>query len=227
MERVSVSIPHQLLPSLEASLGMSCNALTWMEWWVGALFEFEESLPEEKRKLFHRVVVSGGKTLNYVARHNLGNYTNLLLLHRDKLIKDFSPQVPAEEVSLLRNAELPTVPLVFPSDLTSSATGKKHAASQDALVMQALTSKIPRVSGSRVSKGKEAGTSGSSSTAGVSPVVPRRKQGASSGPSPNSCRGRKKRKGRRGAGRGGGRSYCGAPGVSGQTRGAGKGRGWT
>ena len=85
--------------------------------------------------------------------NNLGNYTNLLLLHRDKLIKDFSPQVPAEKVSSMRNAELPTVPLVFPPDLTSSATGKKRAASQDALVMHALTSKIPRVSGSRVSKG--------------------------------------------------------------------------
>ena len=46
MERVSVSIPPQLLPSLEASLGASCNALTWMDWWVGSLFEFEKSLPE-------------------------------------------------------------------------------------------------------------------------------------------------------------------------------------
>ena len=81
MERVSVSIPHQLLPSLEASLGMSCNALTWMDWWVGSLFEFEEALPEEKGKLFHRVVVSGGRTLNYVARQNSGTYANLLLLH--------------------------------------------------------------------------------------------------------------------------------------------------
>ena len=95
-------------------------------------------------ELFHRVVVSGGRTLNYVARHNVGSYTNLLLLHRDKLIKDFIPQVPTEEVFGLRNAELPSVPLVFPPDLTTSATGKKRAASQDALVMRALTERGPR-----------------------------------------------------------------------------------
>ena len=86
MEKAAVIVPSSLVPSLEASLGTTCNALTWMDWWVGSLFGFEEALPEEMRELFHRVVVSGGKTLNYVTRHNLGNYTNLLLLHRDKLI---------------------------------------------------------------------------------------------------------------------------------------------
>ena len=130
MEKASVIVPPTLVPSFEAM----CNALTWMDWWVGSLFGFEEALPEEMRELFHRVVVSVGKTLNYVSRHSLGNYTNLLLLHRDKLIKDFSPQVPAEELSSMRNAELPTVPLVFPPDLTSSATGKKRAASQLSLI---------------------------------------------------------------------------------------------
>ena len=224
LERVSITILHQLLSSLEASLGMSCNTMTWMDWWVGSLFEFEEALPEEKRELFHRVLVSGGRTLNYVARQNSGTYANLLL-HRDKLIKDFSPQVSAEEVSYLRNAELPSVPLVFPPGLASSVTVQKRAASQDALVMQALTAKIPRVSSaSLVSKGSKAGTSGTSLGAGVSPVVPRRNQGSSSGSCSGSGRGRKKNN-KKAAG--GGQSFREAPGRSGQVRGAGKGRGRT
>ena len=88
MEKVAVTVPSNLLPSMEASLGTMCNALTWMDWWVGSLFGFEEALPVEMRELFHRLVVSGGKTLNYVTRHNLGNYTNLCLLYTSPSPRD-------------------------------------------------------------------------------------------------------------------------------------------
>ena len=149
--------------------------------------------------------------LDFVSRQSLVTFTNLFLLRRDRLIQEFSPQVPVEEVLALRFAELPVTGFVFPPDLATSATDKKRAASQDALIMQTLTEKrIPRVpSRSRVSKGQVAGTSGQPSGAGVSPVVPRTDKGSSSFATTSAGPARKKKQ-KRGSG---GSSFRGAQGM--------------
>ena len=128
MQKLSVTIPSHLLVSFEHSVGMTCDAVGWMDWWLASVVSFEDYIPEDKRSFFRRVVRSGGLSLNFVARQCLGTYTNLLLLRRDRLIKEFSPQVPAEEVSALRHAELPDTAFVFPPDLATTATDKKRAA---------------------------------------------------------------------------------------------------
>ena len=211
---MSVTIPSSLLPSMEASAGQSANALTWLDWWVGGLFEFEDSLPVGRRELFHRVVVSGGRTLDFAARHSVGTYTNLLLLHRDRLVEDFSPEVPIKVVSALRNAELLTDPLVCSSGSTASAADKKRSATQDALVMQALTAGTSWGPSSPESDGGGGGAPEGSPDTGT-PVVPEDGQGSSSNPAPSSGRGRKRKRGKKTpsgqSSQGGSSSIGGAP----------------
>ena len=161
--------------------------------------------------------MSGGRTLDFAARQSVGTYTNLLLLHRDRLIKDFSPEVPAEVVSAMRYAELPSGSHAFSPEATSSATDKKRTASQDALITQALTSRIPRSSGNKKSKSKRGGHSGPPAGTG-SPVVPKAGSEGSSAPSTSSGRGgKKKKKGKKSSG---GRSFRG-----GSSRGGASGKG--
>ena len=191
MLKVSVSIPQRLLSSFEISSASICEAMSWMEWWGGAMQGFCEKLPVEDRSIFSRLLLSGGKCVNYVAHHGFTTYANLLLLHRESLLRCIPSTVPSDQVVLLRNARMPFSDYLLPSDGATTAVEKKRSALQDTLFQQALTTRrIPRVSsGSRVSKGTVAGTSGVPPGAGASPVVPPGKQKPSSNPS---FRGRKR-----------------------------------
>ena len=91
--------------------------------------------------------------------------------------------VPAEEVARLSYAALPSSSGIFPTPLLDSALTKMCAASNDALVQQTLhPPKMPRKSSAGPSK---AGSSSASSAdrGGVSLVVSRLQQQASTAPS--------------------------------------------
>ena len=131
---------------------------------------------------------------------------------------DARSTVSAEEVARLRYAELPSCPGIFPSPLLDSALNKMRAASNDALVQRTLhPPKIPRKSSAGPSK---AGSplSASADRSGVSPVVSRSQQQASTTPS-YSHRG-KKRRGTKGKA-----PFSGASGGSGHSGGKLKGTG--
>ena len=144
----------------------------------------------------NQVMLSGSRALEFLGNQIVTALGNLVLSHRDSLLLDAQSTVPAEEISRLRYADLPTSSGIFPSPLLDSALTKMRAASNDALVQRTLhPPKIPRKSSCGPSK---AGSSSASSAdrGGVSFMVPRSQQQTSMATS-SSQPGRKK-KGRKG-----------------------------
>ena len=137
-------------------------------------------------------MLSGSRALEFLGTQGVTALYNLVLSHRDSLLLDVQSTVSAEEVTHLRYADLPSSSGIFPTPLLDSALTKMRAASNDALVQWTLhPGKIPRKSSAGPSK---AGSSSASSAdlGGVSPVVPRVQQQASTNPSSSSSlRGRK------------------------------------
>ena len=139
-------------------------------------------------------MLSGSRALEFLGNQGVTALGNLMLSHRDSLLLDAQSTVPAEEVSRLRCADLPSFLGIFPFTLLDSAQTKMRMASNNAFVQRTLhPPKIPRKSSS--------GPSSSASSAdcgGVSPMVPRSQQQASTGPSSSSSQQSRKKKGRKG-----------------------------
>ena len=76
--------------------------------------KFGESLPEEARANFQRLVVSGSKALEFLGSQTVLALTNLMLLRRDSLLADVRSTVPSEELSRLRHVPLPNSSALFP-----------------------------------------------------------------------------------------------------------------
>ena len=145
---------------------------------------------------------------------------NLVLSHRDSLPLDAQSMVPAEEVSRLRYADLPSSLGIFPTPLLDSALTKMSAASNNALVQWTLHPlRIPRKSSAGPSKAGSLSAS-SADCGGVSPVVPQSQQQASAAPSSSSSKQGRKKRGRKGKA-----PFWGASGGSGRSGGKRKGAG--
>ena len=199
MRSVSVSVPHHLLTSLEVSAGATCETSSWLDWWTTSLSGFLDDLPLDKRSLFQGLVSAGDRTLQHVSQHAVGSYSNLVLLHMDRLLQGLVQRVPPDSAVLLRNAGLPSDSSVFPTALVASALDRMCAAGQDTPVSRPLAGgRIPRVSSaSHRPESSATASSGLSSATGVSPVVPRTTRRPSSPPSSSSEPARKKRRRRK------------------------------
>ena len=157
---------------------------------------FRESLPDEARVNFERLMVSGAKALEFLGSQAVPALGNLVLLRRDSLLTDGRSTVPAEELSRLRHAALPTSAALFPPKLLDTALSKTRAASNDTLIHKALHQPwIPK----RLAQ--EQGRASSSATpadrSGTSPLVPRQQQASRHNPSSSSLAGGKPSKGKR------------------------------
>ena len=62
---------------------------------------FSESLPDEARVDFDRLIVSGWKALEFLDSQAIAALGNLVLLRRDFLLTDVRSTVPTEELSRL------------------------------------------------------------------------------------------------------------------------------
>ena len=214
----SISLSHSQVSSLETMLSSVCKVTSWLDWWLSICGDFREHLPDEVRGNFERLMLSGSRALEFLGTQGVTALGNLILSRRDSLVLDARSTVPAEEVARLRYADLPSSPGIFPTPLLDSALNKMRAASNDALVQRTLhPPKIPRKSSAGPSK---AGSSSASSAdcGGVSLVVPRSQQLASTNPSSSSSqRGQKKRSNK------GRAPFSGASGGSwGKRKGTGK-----
>ena len=75
-----VLIPHSLVSSFEtASSGVS-EATSWFDWWLSTMSTFSESLPDEARVDFDRLIVSGSKALEFLGSQAIAALGNLVLL---------------------------------------------------------------------------------------------------------------------------------------------------
>ena len=215
-----VVIPHTLVSSLETALSGMGEVISWLDWWLSTLSKFEESLPEEARSNFQRLMVSGAKSLEFLGSQTTPVLANLVLLWGDSLLSDVRSTVPAEEFSRLRHAPLPPPLALFPPTLVDTALSKTRAVSNDALVHKALhPPRIPR----RQPQGQNRSSSSAATPAdrsGVSPLVPGQRQAPRGNSSTASSSGGNHSKPRKGK-----KPFHHSSGRPGNTRSGGKGSG--
>ena len=96
-----VVITHTLVSSFETALSGMGEVISWLDWWLSTLSKFRESLPEEARSNFQRLMVSCAKSLKFLGSQTTPVLANLMLLRRDSLLSDVRSTVPAEELSRL------------------------------------------------------------------------------------------------------------------------------
>ena len=133
-----ITIPHSLVSFFETDLAGAGEAISWLDWWLATMSELGDSLPEETRGDFQRLVVSGSKVLEFFGSQTVLALSNLTLLRRDSLLADARSSVPPEELSRLRHAPLPTSSALFPPGHLDTALSKARAASNDAFIHKAL-----------------------------------------------------------------------------------------
>ena len=207
----SVSLSASQVSSLETMLSGMCEVASWMDWWLSTCGGFRDLLPLESRADFERLMMSGSRSLEFLASQGCTALGNLVLSRRDALLADVRGTVPVEEVARLRYFPLPLSAPIFPHTLLDSALLKMRAAASDALVQRTLHP--PRIPRKPVTAGQGSGSSASrSGQAGASGAAQAQKQSAPSSSSGQSGQGKKKGKGKapfssssRGSGRSGGK----------------------
>ena len=154
-----------------------CEVSSWLDWWLSTCGGFRELLPDEVRADFERLMLSGSRTLEFLASQGCTALGNLVLSRSDALLADVRSTVPAEEVVRLRYSPLPETVTLFPLALLGSALSKMRAAANDALVQRTLHP--PRIPRKPAAAGQSAGSSasGRASSSGARPAP---KQTASS-----------------------------------------------
>ena len=207
----SVSLSASQVSSLETMLSGMCEVSSWMDWWLSTCGGFRDLLPLESRADFERLMMSGSRSLEFLASQGCTALGNLVLSRRDALLADVRSTVPVEEVARLRYSPLPLSASIFPHTLLDSALLKMRAAASDALVQRTLHP--PRIPRKPVTAGQGSGSSASrSGQASTSGAAQAQKQSAPSSSSGQSGQGKKKGKGKapfssssRGSGRSGGK----------------------
>ena len=207
----SVSLSASQVSSLETMLSGMCEVSSWLDWWLSTCGGFRDLLPLESRADFERLMMSGSRSLEFLASQGCTALGNLVLSRRDALLADVRGTVPVEEVARLRYSPLPLSAAIFPHTLLDPALLKMRAAASDALVQRTLhPPRIPRKpAASGQGSGSSAAWSGQASTSGAAQT---QKQSAPSSSSGQSGQGKKKGKGKapfssssRGSGRSGGK----------------------
>ena len=207
----SVSLSASQVSSLETMLSGMCEVSSWLDWWLSTCGGFRDLLPLESRADFERLMMSGSRSLEFLASQGCTALGNLVLSRRDALLADVRGTVPVEEVARLRYSPLPLSASIFPHTLLDSALLKMRAAASDALVQRTLhPPRIPRKPATAgQGSGSSAARSGQASTSGAAQT---QKQSAPSSSSGQSGQGKKKGKGKapfssssRGSGRSGGK----------------------
>ena len=173
-----------------------------MDWWMGTVASYQSHLPAEFQAEFRRLMLSGAKTIDYMACHAVNGLANLTLARKDWLLDKFPSTLPQQELSRLRHAPLPSSYLISP-DMVETAISRNRTASNDALVQKSLFGTgAPRIPKVKKSSAAVSGQGPSTAATMVSPVVPRQQKPAPA-PSTSAC-GKKKRKARSRGGSSGG-----------------------
>ena len=102
---------------MDTMLSGACEVASWLGWWLSTCGGFRENLPVEVCADFERLILSGSRSLEFLASQGCTALGNLVLLRRDSLLADVHSTVPAEEVARLRYSTFPETVSIFPSPL--------------------------------------------------------------------------------------------------------------
>ena len=99
-------LPHKSLPWRLCFL-VCVRSRPWLDWWLSSCGGFRDLLPLESRADFERLMMSGSRSLEFLASQGCTALGNLVLSRRDALLADVRGTVPVEEVARLRYSPLP------------------------------------------------------------------------------------------------------------------------
>ena len=97
----SVSLSASQVSSLETMLSGMCEVSSWLDWWLSTCGGFRDLLPLESRADFERLMMSGSRSLEFLASQGCTALGNLVLSRRDALLADVRGTVPVEMEDLL------------------------------------------------------------------------------------------------------------------------------
>ena len=217
VKKWSVSLSASQVSSMETMLSGVCKVASWLDWWLSTCRGFRENLPIEVRADFERLIISGLRALEFLARQGTTALGNLVLSRRDSLLADVRSTVLAEEVTRFRYSLLPETVSIFPSPLLDLVLTKMRAAANDALVQRTLHP--PRIPRKPAAGGASAGLllTGSAQASSSGALCPAQKQSSTSLPSGQSGKKGKNRKGKT--------PFSSSSGGSSRSSGKGKGAG--
>ena len=90
----SVSLSASQVSSLETMLFGMCEVSSWLDWWLSTCGGFRDLLPLESRADFERLMMSGSRSLEFLASQGCTALGNLVLSRRDALLADVRGTVP-------------------------------------------------------------------------------------------------------------------------------------
>ena len=84
----SVSLSASQVSSMETMLSGVCKVASWLDWWLSTCGGFREHLPAEVHADFERLILSGSRALEFLARQGCTALGNLVLSRREFILAD-------------------------------------------------------------------------------------------------------------------------------------------
>ena len=187
-----------LTSTMEALLASVCETASWMDQVIPAVGEFASQVHADNRSSFERMLLSLGRSVEFLAGQATAALGNLVLARRDTLLSQPQSTVPPEALSRLRHAPLPSSAAIMPTALLESALTLSRASASDQLVRKTLhPPRIPKKpSGQGQSRARASPDRG-----GTSPVVPRSQSGQGQRSSSSGHQKKKTKRGGQGKGK--------------------------
>ena len=172
VKRRSTTFSPSLSSSQEVLLSSACETASGIDLALPAYSNFGSRLPADSKPEFERMMLSVGRAVEFLASQVVTALGNHVLAKRDSLLSDPQSMVPAEALSHLRHAPLPSSSAaIFPTPLLDEALSKSRASANDALVKKSLhPPRIPKTVSS--GQGRSCPRASSVDSGGESPVTP-------------------------------------------------------
>ncbi|XP_068219759.1 neurofilament heavy polypeptide-like [Palaemon carinicauda] len=146
LERLSnrqVSFSAAEIRSQEKVAKCAMQATSWLDIWLGSLgilLRSEDLSKESTRKALETFLLSGTRTIEFLAHQVSNLWANSILKRRDAVSERFNTKVSSNEVSKLRHSSILGSSLFEPKDVEQAAE-RWRKSNQDSLLHRALTSK--------------------------------------------------------------------------------------
>ncbi|XP_068221848.1 uncharacterized protein [Palaemon carinicauda] len=129
--------------SLEKVTKRAMQATSWLNVWLGSLgilLRSEDLSKESNRKALETFLLSGTRSIEFLAHQVTNLWANSILKRRDPVTERFHPKVPAVDVCRLRHSSITGRDLLEPKEIEQTAERLRRS-NQDSLLQRALTSR--------------------------------------------------------------------------------------
>ena len=138
-----VSLSQLDASALESTAMATLQAVSWLDRWSLAVSQIASSasanLPPQEQATLRRLMLSGGKTVSFLAHQSANLWANLVLKRRDAVLSRITRVVGAESALQLRNGPLLGSPYLFARDGVDVAVDRRRCDDNDRLIHQVVS----------------------------------------------------------------------------------------